>query len=112
MGRNRKQATIGITLSIALAGVMGCTSWPPLQPTPLVATPTPAPKVVRRAVAPRKVVNPAPKPVATKKLVKPVADEPAAAPPVIIPTSEGGSGGSSGSGGSGGSSGGGGGWSG
>ena len=32
VGRNRKQATIGITLSIALAGVMGCTSWPPLQP--------------------------------------------------------------------------------
>ncbi|TIN06777.1 MAG: hypothetical protein E5Y14_27025, partial [Mesorhizobium sp.] len=90
VGRNRKQATIGITLSIALAGVTGCTSWPPLQPTPLVATPAPAPKVVRRAPAPRKVVNPAPKPVAARKAVKPVADEPAA--PVIIPTSGGGGG--------------------
>ncbi|RWN79520.1 MAG: hypothetical protein EOS02_08365, partial [Mesorhizobium sp.] len=93
VGRNLKQATIGITLSIALAGVMGCTSWPPLQPMPLVATPTPAPKVVRRAAAPRKVVNPAPKPVAARKVVKPVADEPAAAPPVIIPSSGGGGGG-------------------
>ncbi|TJW40612.1 MAG: hypothetical protein E5X59_26280, partial [Mesorhizobium sp.] len=83
VGRNLKQATIGITLSIALAGVMGCTSWQPLQPTPLVATPTPAPKAVRRAPAQRKVVNPAPKPVAAKKAVKPVADKPAAAPPVI-----------------------------
>ncbi|CAH2395327.1 conserved hypothetical protein [Mesorhizobium ventifaucium] len=96
MGRNRKQATIGITLSIALAGVMGCTSWPPLQPTPLVATPTPAPKVVRRAAAP-KVVNRAPKPVAAKKVVT-VADEPR--PPVIAPL--GGSGGGSGGGGGGG----------
>ncbi|TIL62546.1 MAG: hypothetical protein E5Y79_03425, partial [Mesorhizobium sp.] len=85
VGRNLKQATIGITLSIALAGVMGCTSWPPLQPTPLVATPAPAPKVVRRAAAPRKVVNPAPKQVAARKVVSPVADEPAAAPPIIIP---------------------------
>lgn len=97
MRRNLKQATIGITLSIALAGVMGCTSWQPLQPTPLVAT-TPAPKVVRRAAAPRKVVNPAPKPVAAKKVVKPVADEPAAAPSVIVPPPLGGSGGGGGGG--------------
>jgi hypothetical protein len=96
VGRNLKQATIGITLSIALAGVMGCTSWQPLQPTPLVATPAPAPKVVRRAAAP-KVVNPAPKPVAVKK-VKPVADEPAAAPPVIVPAPLGGDGGGGGGG--------------
>ncbi|RWO84831.1 MAG: hypothetical protein EOQ95_24840, partial [Mesorhizobium sp.] len=96
VGRNLKQATIGITLSIALAGVMGCTSWPSLQPTSLVATPAPAPKVVRRAAAPRKVVNPTPKPVAARKVVNPVADEPAAAPPIIIPSSGGGGGNSGG----------------
>ncbi|RWK47115.1 MAG: hypothetical protein EOR48_32605, partial [Mesorhizobium sp.] len=93
VGRNLKQATIGITLSIALAGAMGCTSWQPLQPSPLFATPAPAPNVVRRAPAQRKVVNPAPKPVAARKVAKPVVDEPTAAPPVIIPSSGGGGGG-------------------
>ncbi|TWI17437.1 hypothetical protein IQ26_07521 [Mesorhizobium tianshanense] len=100
MSRNWKQAIIGITLSVALPGLVGCTSsWPPeLRPTPLVATP--APKVVRRAPAPRKVVKPAAKPAAVKKVVvQPVEEEPVAAPPVIVrPLGGGGSGGSGGGG--------------
>jgi hypothetical protein len=100
VGRTSKRAIIGIALSGVLAALMGCTSWP-IQSTPLQTELTP------------KVVKPAPKSVATRRVVKPVQASTQKRP--VIPAAGGGgtgTGGTTGSGGAAGSGGGstGGGW--
>ncbi|CCV06204.1 hypothetical protein MESS2_30005 [Mesorhizobium metallidurans STM 2683] len=96
-----KQAIVGTTLSGVLAGLTGCTSLIPPEPTPLVETSPPKvvrrvpveQRVVRRAPVEQKVVKAAPKRVVKKKVIKPVEEEPVAAPVVIVPSSGGGGGG-------------------
>lgn len=95
--RTFKHAIVGTALSCILAGLTGCTSLMPPEPTPLVETSPP--RVVRRTPVEQKVVKAAPKRVVTKKVIKPVEVEPVAAPPVIVPPLRGGGGGGGGGGG-------------
>ncbi|RUU46798.1 hypothetical protein EOC93_01835 [Mesorhizobium sp. M6A.T.Ce.TU.002.03.1.1] len=99
-----KQAIVGTTLSGILAGLTGCTSLIPPEPTPLVETSPP--KVVRRVPVEQKVVRKtpvaqkaAPKRVVKKKVITPVEEQPVTAPPVIVPPLGGGGSGGSGGGG-------------